>query len=87
MVGWKSLSSRKVNSPNKRKIYTVPSQTVLAAWEAEPRVGRDFEKESPVVGGVRKLFPGWATQRDATKRERPGIEGEFLFAGLSSLAD
>jgi hypothetical protein len=46
----------------------------------------DIEGEIPVAPGVSELVCRRSSQRDATKDERAGVVGEFLFAVCAFLA-
>ena len=46
----------------------------------------DIEGEMPVAPGMSDLVCGRSPQRDATKDERAGVVGEFLFAVSAFLA-
>lgn len=62
-------------------------QAVLAERKTELGMPDDLKKEMAIAPGMRTLVLRRATQRDTTENKRPRMEGNFLFAIVTLLAD
>lgn len=62
-------------------------EAVLAEWQAEFGMADDLKEESAVAASMRSLASGRTAQRYTAEDERPGMEGKFLFAIVTLLAD
>lgn len=63
------------------------NQAVLTEGQAELRMADNLKEETTVPAGMESLVSRGSAQWNTTEDERPGMEGEFLLAIVTLLAD